>query len=160
MIQLNNEAISIGWAVVLRAHYILAMVEVMTYYMNAHWQMVNFLSKAFFSDTLLLLLSLKLFPLSACPDPKYDENTNVNPSQLNTNYRAVTTVSCKLGYAFQQEQIPAGETSLDIECGYKGVWKNYRQVPRCTRKFSRQLQLYHKNIKSDFYTFASYLGNF
>lgn len=54
------------------------------------------------------------------------------------HYMSKMTVSCENGYAFQQEQtqtsdVPTFLTSVTVECGFKGIWKKYLQIPKCTR---------------------------
>ncbi|XP_053380898.1 uncharacterized protein LOC123562053 [Mercenaria mercenaria] len=72
---------------------------------------------------------------TACMNPNYDENTVVTPSPGAWHYRSSMTLTCRQGYAFQQEQIPVNTPSVTIECGFKGIWKNYLQIPRCTPRY-------------------------
>lgn len=69
-----------------------------------------------------------------CPQPNYSSNDILSSGSQIYYYTAKFNLSCATGYAIQQEQIPTGTLTVELECGYRGVW-NYRQIPRCTPKY-------------------------
>ncbi|XP_069125538.1 CUB and sushi domain-containing protein 3-like [Argopecten irradians] len=73
-----------------------------------------------------------------CPDPGFNNNTEIIPYPSTYAFGSYLNVSCESGYVFLEEENQRGDnTSVEyvvMECLYGGVW-NVARIPQCQARY-------------------------
>ncbi|KAL8561778.1 hypothetical protein ACOMHN_010712 [Nucella lapillus] len=72
----------------------------------------------------------------ACPDPKFNDKTVLNPHISSFSFGTETTATCVTGYAFSQQQF-LNQDRVKVQCLAGGMW-NHPILPLCEPKYCGQ----------------------